>query len=245
MKLIFSSLILLGSFILNSNAAVFTNKTTSPTEVTNIIRRIFTNGVDGAGATYTGNTNMSVTAMFILISKGTATLEGVNDVGELRIASLNSSGIPTTYGRIRLSLKNPTNQTSTLDFKNRVRGSDNLILQLTTNNSVFMSKQVVGYTSISNNTDFDVLYDSPFVPEPGIITFTNLTADRYVFLPDATNEVGVIYYFKNMSAANAPIITNTFGEKIEGATSYKLTNQFDSVTLFSDGVNWLMQSRKY
>lgn len=66
-------------------------------------------------------------------------------------------------------------------------------------------------------------------------------APRTVTLPTSVGENGRRHtILKSDSSANAVTIATTSGQTINGATSFTLFNQYDVVTLVSDGANWFV-----
>lgn len=58
-------------------------------------------------------------------------------------------------------------------------------------------------------------------------------------LPDAATMTGLHLWIKKIDAsANAITFTATNGNNIDGAASVNLTTQWQTMRLFSDGVNW-------
>lgn len=226
-------------FAINCKAAVTTNQSTSPTGVTNIVKHILTNSV-----VEVGNTNQKATTRLIIESGLSNNIVFQNgNLVEIRIIGLKGNGLPTEYGEISYEIKNPTNASGVFRLSTEVAGSLLNLLTLTTNKSVKLEKDAVGVLVDSSDVDFDLGGSYPLVLEPGHLVFTNLSANRFVVLPNATNELGARYSIKNISAANSLILTNYFGQTFDGATSYKLTNQWQSATIYSDGTNWLFESK--
>jgi len=60
-------------------------------------------------------------------------------------------------------------------------------------------------------------------------------------LPTAVGNRGLTFIVKkNDAAAGTITIDTTGGQTIDGATTYVLTVQYESVTLISDGTNWMV-----
>lgn len=58
-------------------------------------------------------------------------------------------------------------------------------------------------------------------------------------LPDVAANVERVFYVKKTDAsANAVTVTRAGSATIDGATTYALTVQYQSVTVVSDGTNW-------
>lgn len=58
-------------------------------------------------------------------------------------------------------------------------------------------------------------------------------------LPAAAGKEGTLYRFKKTDAtANAVTIDGNGAETIDGAATYVLHGQYDSVTIVSDGTEW-------
>lgn len=63
-------------------------------------------------------------------------------------------------------------------------------------------------------------------------------------LPAASSVSGQQYKIKKIdSGANAATVTTTSSETIDGATTYSLPDQYDSVTLQSDGTEWWITAK--
>lgn len=62
-----------------------------------------------------------------------------------------------------------------------------------------------------------------------------------ITLPLASQHVSRVYSIKKVDAsANAVTITPSSTDTVDGAASYSLTNQWDSVTVISTGTEWLV-----
>lgn len=59
-------------------------------------------------------------------------------------------------------------------------------------------------------------------------------------LPDAEDFSSRILHFKKIDSANTVTIQGIGGQTIDGAADFDLTTQWDSVTIISDGENWLI-----
>lgn len=237
MKTIFLALLLITYSL---SAAIITNKTTSPTGVTNIVKTFLTNNVIELG-----NTNKPLTTKIIIesgLSNNAVFLNG--DVADLIIVGMSPfTGLPITYAQTAYTIENSNPLAVSTHFLTFLSGGPLELLTLATNKTVKISRDAVGVLVNTANTDFDLSSDYPTTIEPGHLVFTNLSANRFVFFVNATNQVGMRFCIKNISAANSIILTNIFGQKFDGASSFTLTNQFQSATVYSDGTNWLFESR--
>lgn len=61
-------------------------------------------------------------------------------------------------------------------------------------------------------------------------------------LPTASGNTGKTITIKNIGASNSVIVDPDGGETIDGAATYTLDTQWQAVTIFSDGSNWLIKS---
>lgn len=75
-----------------------------------------------------------------------------------------------------------------------------------------------------------------------VVVVTASGADRTVYLPDAALITGRQYTIKRANADGPPdyrvIVDGDGGDLIDGAASYALDNQYDAITVVSDGTNW-------
>lgn len=98
----------------------------------------------------------------------------------------------------------------------------------TTLSGAFITSQIVTKTSTYpiTTSDYIILADGT----SGAFTTT---------LPTAVGVTGQMYIVKRInSGANNITIATTSSQTIDGATSYLLTNQYDSLKVISDGANW-------
>jgi hypothetical protein len=61
-----------------------------------------------------------------------------------------------------------------------------------------------------------------------------------VTLPDAKSIKNCLLVFKRTNATNAVTLVPLTGQTIDGADSYSLASQYDSVSLVSDLSNWVI-----
>lgn len=59
-----------------------------------------------------------------------------------------------------------------------------------------------------------------------------------ITLPDAGTYLGRIITIKQISATNTVTVDTTGGQTIDGAASFPLATQYDTVTVISDGSDW-------
>ena len=74
------------------------------------------------------------------------------------------------------------------------------------------------------------------------IIVSGLTADANVYLPSATIARGQEFVVKNIDDTYKVSVVAQTGEKIDNVTTKVLQVTGDSVTLVSDGSNWIIQS---
>ena len=65
-------------------------------------------------------------------------------------------------------------------------------------------------------------------------------------LPDAGGIAGRIYIFKRVDdSSNYVSLWSAGGDKIDGASYYRLYNKWDHMTIVSDGINWLIIGKSW
>lgn len=73
----------------------------------------------------------------------------------------------------------------------------------------------------------------------GTILHNNTAADNNITLPAAASSAGRVYHVKKISSGTYKTTILTAGaDTIDGAASYELDIQYESVTLVCDGTNW-------
>jgi len=96
----------------------------------------------------------------------------------------------------------------------------------------------VGYTATSSNLSMPYAYP-PY--EGGIVDFNASGGAKTMELPAATGLTGyTVTVSKADSSANAVTISVYGGGLINGTVSYALVGQYNSVTLRSNGTNWVI-----
>lgn len=77
--------------------------------------------------------------------------------------------------------------------------------------------------------------------DDGLILADATAGALTVTLPSAANRKGHEVVVKRMnSGTNAVTVTAASGETIDGAATRALATQYDSLTLVSDGTNWVI-----
>lgn len=75
----------------------------------------------------------------------------------------------------------------------------------------------------------------------GTILHNNTAADNDITLPAAADSAGRVYHIKKISAGTYSTTIQTAGaDTIDGAASYVLDIQYESVTLVCNGTNWFI-----
>jgi hypothetical protein len=64
-----------------------------------------------------------------------------------------------------------------------------------------------------------------------------------VTLPDAKSIKNCLLIIKRVNATNAVTVQGLTGQTIDGADSYSLATQYDTVTLASDLSNWVITAK--
>jgi hypothetical protein len=74
-----------------------------------------------------------------------------------------------------------------------------------------------------------------------IILADATTAAFTVTLPSATTRTGAYFTVKKTNSnANAVTVATTSSQTIDGVTTFTLSNQYDTITVVSDGANWMI-----
>jgi hypothetical protein len=142
------------------------------------------------------------------------------------------SGFDITGGRVLTSL---INDTSTLKTNATLRLEDGAVAPVWSLPGYVLSFSGLVLsvaTKTANYTitpiDYTVLGDAT----SGAITIT---------LPTAVGAIGRTYIIKRTnSGANNVTITTTSSQTIDGVTTFTLSNQYDTITVVSDGANWMI-----
>jgi hypothetical protein len=110
-------------------------------------------------------------------------------------------------------------------------GTDGLFLKADSSQSTGLAygdPKILAFASKSSN--YSALIADDVLSASAALTFT---------LPAATGNTGKILRFKSVTTSQVTI-SRSGSETIDGATSITLDNQYDSVTLVSNGSNWLI-----
>jgi hypothetical protein len=78
----------------------------------------------------------------------------------------------------------------------------------------------------------------------GLVSIAPATAaGARVELPSAVSNPGNVVIVKLTGASSYPVtLSCVTGETVDGSTTYALTDQYDTMTIISDGVEWLITS---
>jgi hypothetical protein len=158
---------------------------------------------------------------------GDATLRVACFVGGVRVAEMNTEGgtlsqFHTLYNTLNDQVKLSANGvigTWVATFPGKditVAGLDDIALRVIT---------TITTTTTLDNTHYTVLVDST----SGAVT---------VNLPAANANTGRIYNINKIVAANTVTIDANGAETINGSTTISLVNQWESVTIQSNGTSW-------
>ena len=84
--------------------------------------------------------------------------------------------------------------------------------------------------------------DSGNITEP-FTTVDAASGDKALTLPDASKVSGETYVVEKSDSSSNTVTVNTFGSQtISGSSTYQITSQFDGLTVFSDGSDWIILS---
>lgn len=125
--------------------------------------------------------------------------------------------------------------------------SDDLVLSLG-NLGVSIGGAVQPHTRLQSGGSFATKYNTLTTVTVNTLDITHsiigadaTTAPFTVTLPTAVGIAGRQYTIKKTDAtANAVTVDGDASETIDGATTYPLASQYNSVTIVSDGANWLI-----
>ena len=88
----------------------------------------------------------------------------------------------------------------------------------------------------------EIVGDFTAITTSGTLSYsiTNITSGSpTVQLPTAVGIAGQQFVIKN-SGAGTPVVSTTGGQTIDGASTFSLGTQYQSLTVVSNGVNWII-----
>lgn len=126
-----------------------------------------------------------------------------------------------------------------LQFRRMVAGP-NMIITQTANQVIFEASVTIGTSDVQ---EYAANYT---VQTTNDIMTADTSAASFTFtLPDATICKGKVFDFTKLTAANSLFVKSVSGQTLNGididATPYGMTIQFDSLTIYSDGAQWLIK----
>jgi len=95
--------------------------------------------------------------------------------------------------------------------------------------SVWQQFSKVNLTVSSHSSNYSLTATDNIVNATASLTFT---------LPSVTGLTGKIYYIKNFTGSGSVTVNTTGGVTIDGQSSWIMSNQYSSMTVFTDGSNW-------
>jgi len=108
-----------------------------------------------------------------------------------------------------------------------------------TDDGMFYSLTGVAVEGITN---YDSVVTTTTMDETEtVVAGTGSTTGITLTLPSAATTTGKVYTFKKADAGAGTVIIDGAGaETIDGAATYTMTTQYESVTLVSDGADWMI-----
>lgn len=143
-----------------------------------------------------------------------------------------------------------------VDWRNYVNvtttaGSSQMFWKARTDNNSYVTKMTLGgdgTLTATNKVITGGAIQTPSATKTGNYTLTGTDSSIFgdatsgaitLTLPDATLAPGRLYRLKKIdSSANTVTVATTSSQTIDGATTYVLSNQYDSIVVLSDNANW-------
>lgn len=183
------------------------------------------------------NGDESVNYIDIGINSGSNTSSGV--YGGVNTGYLFTTGNDFAIGNATAS-KNLlffTGGTASGNERMRIDGSGNVGIGTTSPNSTLQNTGSFSQSLITKTGNYTA-NASDYT-----IVANNTAGVRTITLPTAVGITGRIYVIKKISsAAFSTSIATTSSQTIDGSTTATLSNQYDKITVQSDGSNWIVLS---
>lgn len=171
------------------------------------------------------------------VESGSALSGGTNlNGGELRMTAGNATGSGTSFVTFYTATAGSSGTTTrTSAEKARIDGNGNLGVNTTSPHSKLHVNGAMAVAFVSKTAAYTATSSDNVIAG-------NATSGAFtVTLPTAVGIAGRMYTVKKVDAsANAVTVGTTSSQTIDGVTTKALSAQWNSVTVISDGANWLV-----